>query len=198
MILAVKRLRAIGWIALIFLVLIALYPLSLSVATQRSDLGRLERKIVSTKAEIRYLETEFQTRASLSQLEAWNDLGYGYVAPTADQYLEGERALANLGDPDGQMHRPVKVAAMTLTSDNVQPAGTIGSPFGSVASKTGEGASAGAPVPAPTEALKPIPAVDKRTPGEARAPMAATSLDEKLINRMSLEATVDKLREDDK
>lgn len=114
MILAVKRLKTIGWIALIFIVAIALYPLSLSVATLRSDLGRVERDILRTRAEIRYLETEFATRASLTQLAMWNDLEYGYEAPSASQYLDGERELANLDDEARQLDKPVRMAAMTI------------------------------------------------------------------------------------
>ncbi len=114
MILAVKRLKTIGWIALIFIVAIALYPLSLSVATLRSDLTRTERDILRTRAEIRYLETEFATRASLAQLAMWNDLEYGYEAPSASQYLDGERELANLGEIDTPLDKPVRVAAMTI------------------------------------------------------------------------------------
>lgn len=114
MILAVKRLKTIGWIALIFIVAIALYPLSLSVATLRSDLARVERDILRTRAELRYLETEFATRASLTQLAMWNDLEYGYEAPSAAQYLDGERELANLGDEARELDKPVRVAAMTI------------------------------------------------------------------------------------
>ncbi len=125
--LAVKRLEGIGWLALVFLVAILLYPLSLSVATLRSDLAKTEKQIVSVKKEIRYLETEFGARANLRQLEQWNELEYGYVAPRASQYLEGERALANLGSPD--LRKPVQVAVIS-SMDKVEPAGIIGSVFG--------------------------------------------------------------------
>lgn len=124
--LAAKRLEGIGWLALVFLVAILLYPLSLSVATLRSDLARTDRQIVSVKKEIRYLETEFSARANLRQLEHWNKMEYGYVAPKASQYLEGERALANLGGKN--LRKPVKVAVIS-TMDKVRPAGIIGSVF---------------------------------------------------------------------
>ncbi|MEH6756121.1 MAG: hypothetical protein V7676_01270 [Parasphingorhabdus sp.] len=124
--LAVKRLEGIGWLALVFLVAILLYPLSLSVATLRSDLARTDSKIISVKKDIRYLETEFSARANLRQLEDWNKLEYGYVSPTAAQYLDGERALANLGGKD--LRKPVRVAVIS-TMDHVQPAGIIGSVF---------------------------------------------------------------------
>lgn len=124
--LAAKRLEGIGWLALVFLVAILLYPLSLSVATLRSDLARTDQKIVSIKKEIRYLETEFSARANLRQLEHWNKMEYGYVAPKASQYLNGERALANLGGKN--LRKPVKVAVIS-TMDKVKPAGIIGSVF---------------------------------------------------------------------
>ncbi len=128
MILAVKRLKNLGWIALVAIVLISLYPLSLSVGALRSDLRQTEREIVRVKKEMRYLETEFATRASMQQLEQWNMLDYGYVAPTAAQYLDGERSLANLGRGHENIKKPVRVASLTL--DGVSPAGIIGSPFG--------------------------------------------------------------------
>jgi len=125
--LAIKRLEGIGWLALVFLVAIMLYPLSLSVATLRSDLARTDHKIIETKKEIRYLETEFSARANLRQLEEWNKLEFGYAAPQASQYLDGERALANLGGKD--LRKPVQVAVIS-SMDGIKPAGIIGSVFG--------------------------------------------------------------------
>lgn len=125
--LAVKRLEGIGWLALVFLVAILLYPLSLSVATLRSDLARTDHKIVETKKEIRYLETEFSARANLRQLEDWNKLEFGYASPQASQYLDGERALANLGGKD--LRKPVQVAVIS-SMNGIKPAGIIGSVFG--------------------------------------------------------------------
>ena len=125
--LAVKRLEGIGWLALVFVVAILLYPLSLSVATLRSDLARTDARIVEVKKDIRYLETEFSARANLRQLEDWNKLEFGYVSPLASQYLDGERALANLGGRD--LRKPVQVAVIS-SMDDIQPAGIIGSVFG--------------------------------------------------------------------
>lgn len=185
MILAVKRLHALGWIALIFIVAITLYPLSLSVAALRSDLNRVESDIVSTKREIRYLETEFATRASLKQLEKWNDLQYGYVAPTAEQYLEGERALARIGD-DG----PVRMAAMTLPGPSVAPAGTIGSPFGEPTAATKKPAKE-----AEDSGESSEQAVADAKPKTETKPQRVASqlLDEKLVSQLALEAKVEQM-----
>ncbi|ATW04159.1 hypothetical protein [Sphingorhabdus sp. YGSMI21] len=125
--LAIKRLEGMGWLALVFLVAILLYPLSLSVATLRSDLARTDQKIVEIKKDIRYLETEFSARANLRQLEDWNKLEFGYASPQASQYLDGERALANLGGKD--LRKPVQVAVIS-SMEGVRPAGIIGSVFG--------------------------------------------------------------------
>ena len=125
--LAIKRLEGMGWLALVFLVAILLYPLSLSVATLRSDLARTDHKIVEIKKDIRYLETEFSARANLHQLEDWNKLEFGYASPQASQYLDGERALANLGGKD--LRKPVQVAVIS-SMEGIRPAGIIGSVFG--------------------------------------------------------------------
>ncbi len=124
--LAMKRLKNIGWLALVFLVSILLYPLSLNVASLHSDLIAVDGKILDTKREISFLQAELRTRASLQQLEEWNDVLYGYQSPTAAQFLEGEAALANLGGAAANS-RPVMVAVSQ--SDGVAPAGVIGSPF---------------------------------------------------------------------
>ncbi|MEJ6594255.1 hypothetical protein [Parasphingorhabdus sp.] len=125
--LAIKRLEGMGWLALVFLVAILLYPLSLSVATLRSDLARTDHKIVEIKKDIRYLETEFSARANLRQLEEWNKLEFGYASPRASQYLDGDRALANLGDKN--LRRPLQVAVIS-SMDGIGPAAIIGSVVG--------------------------------------------------------------------
>ena len=126
--LAFKKVEGIGWLALVFLVAILLYPLSLSVATLRSDLTKTGYRIVAVKKDIRYLETEFTARANLRQLEYWNKLEFGYSSPVAAQYLDGERALANLGNSD--LRKPVRVAVISSMED-IKPAGIIGSVFAS-------------------------------------------------------------------
>ena len=107
--LAMKRLKNLGWLALVFLVAIMLYPLSLNVATLHSDLVRVDRKILDTKREISFLQAELRTRASMQQLEEWNDLLYGYQPPTAAQFVDGESALAGL-DGETPVTKPVMVA----------------------------------------------------------------------------------------
>jgi len=116
--LAMKRLKNLGWLALVFMVAILLYPLSLNVAATHSDLVAVDREILETKREISFLQAEIRTRASLQQLEEWNELLYGYQSPSADQFVSGEAALASLtGDlPDT---KPVMMAAADVETIKV-------------------------------------------------------------------------------
>ncbi len=114
-----KRLKNLGWMALVFFVAILLYPLSLNVASLHSDLVLMDQQILRTKREISFLQAELRTRASMQQLEEWNKVQFGYAPPTPEQFLEGETALANLGG----LGLPVKPVVVTAS---VAPAGTIG------------------------------------------------------------------------
>lgn len=132
--LALQRLKNIGWMALVFLVAILLYPLSLNVAALHSDLVSVDKKILNAKREISFLQAELRTRASMAQLEEWNDLLYGYQPPTAEQFLDGEKALAGLGG-SSPASKPVMVAVSE--SDGALPAGIVGdSPFAPLNSDT--------------------------------------------------------------
>ena len=121
--LAMKRLKNLGWLALVFLVAILLYPLSINVASVHSDLVRVDNNIRDAKREISFLQAELRTRASLQQLEEWNDLLYGYEPPTAQQFVNGEAALAGL-DGDSVMPNPVMISASD--HDGAAPSGFIG------------------------------------------------------------------------
>lgn len=91
------RVRTFGW-AFVLTVCVALtLALTLRVNAVKSEVRLAERQIVSLKREKTFLETEFLTRANQQQLKSLNDVEFGYQAPTAGQYIEGERQLAALG-----------------------------------------------------------------------------------------------------
>lgn len=136
MTLAMKKLKNFGWVALLSVIIVLLYPMSLNVGALHSELVSTDRKIMETKREISFLQAELRTRANMGQLAEWNDLMYGYGPPTAEQFLAGERALANL-DGVGPDVRPVMVA---VADDGIIPAGEVGKP-GAFASKLAEGES---------------------------------------------------------
>ncbi len=107
-----RRLRSIGWVALLGLCTAVLIALSFRVNALKSEVRLAEKRIISLKREKMYLETEFETRASQQQLKAWNDVEFGYVAPGSSQYLENERELAALGKLSGpDAPRPIRVAS---------------------------------------------------------------------------------------
>lgn len=116
--LAMQRLRNLGWLALVFMVAILLYPLSLNVAAMHSNLVAVDREIMDTKREISFLQAEIRTRASLQQLEEWNELLYGYQPPAAEQFVNGEAALASLTG-DLPETKPVMMAAANIPAPQV-------------------------------------------------------------------------------
>ncbi|HTH28989.1 MAG TPA: colicin transporter, partial [Sphingobium sp.] len=111
---AIKRLQNILWILVVAFGALSAYLISLRVATERNAVQALERRIYQTRADIRYLETEFEARANMRQLEQWNARDYRYVAPKVAQYLPDERALASLDrvetNGDGYVAPPVMMA----------------------------------------------------------------------------------------
>lgn len=94
-----SRTRSVGWIAALAVCTVLYLMLHLSVRSVKSDVIRSERQIVRLEQERVLVETEFETRANLLQLSAWNQVDFGYSAPTAGQFLDSERQLASFGGP---------------------------------------------------------------------------------------------------
>ncbi|MFD1107203.1 colicin transporter [Sphingobium olei] len=118
---AVKRLQSLIWVILVALGALGAYMVSLKVATERNELMKVRAQIARAKSDIRYLETEFSARASMRQLESWNQHDFLYATPTAQQYLGGEQALAHLEgvQPNGPDYvaPPVMVAMVQTPAD---------------------------------------------------------------------------------
>jgi hypothetical protein len=176
MTLAIKRMQNVGWLALVFIIAILLYPLSLNVAAVHSDLVRIDRKIMETKREISFLDAELSTRANVAQLDEWNQLLYGYEPPTAAQFLEGEQALASLngGEP------AVKPVMVSVTSDGVVPAGEIGK-AGSNVSAIARSSDAASKVAVFAPAAKADLVKDKKEGPTSRTEQLA-KIDEQLLS----------------
>ncbi len=106
------RARSIGWMFVLMICLGLTMVLMVRVNAVKSQVRLAERQLVALKREKIFLETEFETRANQQQLRALNDVEFGYSAPTAGQYLAGERQLASLGKaaaPDAPA--PIRVAS---------------------------------------------------------------------------------------
>jgi hypothetical protein len=120
-----QRFRPVGWVAGVAAAACALYMISLQVASERGQLEEIEHKIASTKRDIRSLQTELGTRASLRQLERWNGEVLALSAPGAGQYLSGEQALATIDKsklgPASAAPPPVMMAVMAADADVPEP-----------------------------------------------------------------------------
>ncbi len=93
------RARSIGWAFVLTVCFAVTMALTIRVNALKSEVRLAERQIVALKREKMFFETEFQTRASQQQLRLLNAVDFGYVAPTAGQYVSGERQLAAYGKP---------------------------------------------------------------------------------------------------
>jgi hypothetical protein len=103
--------RSLGWAAVLAICLALVTILSFKVHAVKSEVLLAERQLIALQRETLLLETEFETRASQRQLAEWNTVEFGYGAPRARQFLDGERQLASFGQrlgPDAPS--PIRLA----------------------------------------------------------------------------------------
>lgn len=100
---AAYRLKGLGWFGGVVVVSLSFYLVSLQVAAERKRLAQVDAKISAAEREIRSLETEFDVRSNLAQLERWNGNTLALVAPTAAQFVRDEAQLAAISFRPG-MH----------------------------------------------------------------------------------------------
>lgn len=93
---AAYRLKGLGWFASCTAIVLGFYLVSLQVASERNKLDALNGRIRTAERDIRALETEFDTRANLQQLERWNGDILALSAPVAGQFVRGEAQLASV------------------------------------------------------------------------------------------------------
>jgi hypothetical protein len=110
--------RSLGWVAVLAVCAALVVVLSFKVHAVRSEVLLAERHLIALERETMLLETEFQTRASQRQLAEWNTVEFGYAAPRAGQFLEGERQLASLGEGRGP-DAPAPIRLARADSDEV-------------------------------------------------------------------------------
>jgi hypothetical protein len=111
--------RSLGWMAVLAICLALVVILSFKVHAVKSEVLLAERQLLALERETLLLETEFETRASQRQLAAWNAVEFGYEAPRADQFLDGERQLASLGQRRGpDAPSPIRLARADVAGDD--------------------------------------------------------------------------------
>ena len=91
---AAYRLKGLGWFASCVAVTLGFYLVSLQVASERKKLEAVDGRIAAAGRDIRALETEFDTRANLAQLEKWNGDTLSLAAPAPGQFVRSEAQLA--------------------------------------------------------------------------------------------------------
>lgn len=96
MIFAARKLQGIGLIMLVTICFLLVYPIHLSVSATRAELRDVERQIAETRERNRKIEGDIAILSDVHQMDRWNAESFGYVPPSAEHYLPGERALANL------------------------------------------------------------------------------------------------------
>lgn len=94
---AAYRLRGIGWMLSGVVIVLGCYLVSLQVASERKRVGDLRHAIRQAQRQIRALETEFETRANIAQLERWNGDALALAAPTPAQFVSDPSALGGAG-----------------------------------------------------------------------------------------------------
>jgi hypothetical protein len=121
------RVHSIGWMTVLLVCGALSLALMLRVNAVKSRVAMSEKHIVYLKRDIDFLQTEFQTRSNQQQLKTLNDVEFGYEAPRAEQYIEGERQLAALGKaPAPGAPAPIRYAS----ADGVADGESVGSSSG--------------------------------------------------------------------
>ena len=159
------RFRPVVWVVGCAFAATALYTVSLSVAAERARLEKVDRQIANTQNEIRQLQTELGTRASLRQLERWNSEVLALGAPKAGQFRATETALQTLdgGILPASVGAPAPVMVAAATAPAPAPANLTQPAAGPVqTAQVAQGAKpeAAAPKSAPS-AAKPAAAPAK-------------------------------------
>lgn len=153
------RVHSIGWMTVLLVCGALSLALMLRVNAVKSQVAGSEKRIAYLQRDIDFLETEFQTRSNQQQLKTLNDVEFGYEAPRAEQYIEGERQLAALGKaPAPGAPQPIRYASADTPVEGDSDAGGL---LAMVSPVTGE-------TPAATKAAKKTEA-DAQEQDEAKA-----------------------------
>ena len=195
---AAYRLKGVGWLGACVAIVLGCYLVSLHVAAERKKLDEVNARIRTAERDIRALETEFDTRANLAQLEKWNGDTLALTAPVAGQFVgsEGQLAAMNVSAP-GTSEGETRVAALVVPSlptlATTQPQPAVLAAVAAAAAKRTPSDIAIVRVAAVTKAVSPAelaPAIEAKRTETARAtaavakvrPQAVAMLDRKLLS----------------
>jgi hypothetical protein len=177
------KFRPVVWVVGCAFAATALYTVSLGVASERTRMEDLDQQIAMTQRDIRQLQTEMGTRASLRQLERWNVEALALSAPKAGQFRATESALKSLDGgtlpTDGFTPPPVMVAA------SARPATTPAAPTVQKIAMASAPAAANPAASSKAVSSKPQATTDKTKPSKATAAKAQrfAMLDRALVDK---------------
>jgi len=115
---AAYRLKGLGWFLSGVIVVLGFYLVSLQVAAERKKVEDVTQMMIAANREITSLDTEFETRANLLQLEKWNGEVLALSAPSATQFIPNEAELAQI-----DFTRPDEREAAIQVANHVVPSG---------------------------------------------------------------------------
>nr|WP_174293098.1 hypothetical protein [Sphingomonas bacterium] len=196
---AAYRLKGVGWLIAAVVIALAFYLVSLRVAEERKRLEAVNARIAAAQRDIRALETEFDTRANLVQLERWNGDTLALAAPTAGQFVRDASQLATI-DVAGPR---VQTAALVVPSIAAAPVAAVAAPLPSLvarpapvrvaavaldpAARTPVVKAVHAAPPVPDRALARLANVERTSQAVAKVrPQAIAMLDDKLLSDATL------------
>lgn len=170
---AVYGFRGLGWFLCGVIVAPTCYMVTSHGAAERAKLRAMDSAIVQAHKDIRGLETEFDTRANMAQIERWNGDVLAMNAPQPQQYLASASGLAALDQPAQAAPGDAKVetAALVIPTGQrpVETAAVATSPAATPAAKP---VATAAVAPAKAVAVKPV-AMASAAPVKA-APVKST------------------------
>ena len=117
--------KSLGWFLASVAVALGFLLVPLQVAAERKKLDRTVSEIADAHRDLRALETEFDTRANLAQLEKWNGDTLRLTAPVAAQFLPDTGALASLDVHQGASVQMASLVVPSLPDSATRPAASI-------------------------------------------------------------------------
>ena len=122
-----QRFRTLGWVAIVAAAATLLYLISLQVAAERGKLEAVERQIAAAERDMRQLQTELGTRASMRQLEKWNGDVLALSAPKATQFARDGAQLVAL-NLDNVGESPNAAPPMAMAASKAKPPAAMPQP----------------------------------------------------------------------
>ena len=198
---AAYRLKGLGWFGGCVAVVLGFYLVSLQVAAERKKLDQVNARIGAAERDLRALETEFDTRANMVQLERWNGDTLALSAPTAGQFVRDEAQLASLdvnavgtGVQTAALVVPAPAAVIPSAAPAPQPAieraavqmAAVGAAPAVIRTSTIRALEPARPAPAAVAVARQETAARAKTAVAKVRPEAVAMLDRKLLSDTTL------------